>query len=122
MNSNGYFYVGNGIAYIPYEDLSKEKIQIGVNPSGEPTYSSMWKLAKVNLNTNSAIDLIIPDNLWLTQYQNSVSKDNKFYIALSPVGKDGNVYIFDNNSLSPNGTIGAKITGTGAEQYYIGIY
>jgi len=68
------------------------------------------------------IDLNVPDDLWLTQYQNAPVRDGKLYIALSPVGKDGHVYIFDVDSESKEGTRGATITGTGADQYFIGIY
>jgi len=120
--SNGFFYAGGGIAYIPYEDRSKDQIQIGVNPQGEPSYSSMWKLARMDFNKGTAVDLNVPDDLWLTQYQASVVRDGVFYIALSPIGKDGNVYMFNVDSESANGTLGASITGTGADQYYIGIY
>ncbi len=120
--SNGWFYAGNGIGYIPYEDLSKDKIQIGVNPDGEPSYSAMWKLARMDFNKGTVVDLNVPDNLWLTQYQSSVVRDGIFYIALSPVGSNGNIYMFDVDSESPDGTLGAGITGTGADQYYIGIY
>lgn len=120
--SNGFFYAGNGIAYIPYEDLSKEQVQIGVNPSGEPSYSSMWKLARMDFNKGTVVDLNVPDDLWLTQYQNAVVRDGILYIALSPVGKNGNIYMFDITSESPDGALGASITGTGADQYYIGIY
>jgi hypothetical protein len=122
MASNGFFYAGGGIAYIPYEDLNEEQVQIGVNPQGEPSYSSMWKLARMDLGKGTAVDLDVPDNLWLEQYQNAVVRGGKFYIALSPVGVDGNIYMFDVASDSPNGTLGASITGTGSEQYYIGIY
>lgn len=120
--SNGYFYAGNDIAYIPYEDLSKEQIQIGVNPEGEPSYSAMWKLAKVDLKNKTAIDLNVPDDLWLTQYQTAVTRNGVFYIALSPVGKNGNIYMFDVASNSKDGKLGASLVGTGADQYYIGIY
>ena len=120
--SNGFFYAGGGIAYIPYEDKSKDQIQIGVNPQGEPSYSSMWKLARMDFNKGTAVDLNVPDDLWLTQYQASVVRDGVFYIALSPIGKNGNIYMFNVDSESANGTLGASITGTGADQYYIGIY
>lgn len=120
--SNGWFYAGNGIGYIPYEDLSKDKVQTGVDPEGNPTYSAMWKLARVNLNDGTAVDLNVPDDLWLTQYQNSIVKGGKFYIALAPVGKVGNIYIFDITSTSKDGVKGAGLVGTGADQYYIGIY
>jgi hypothetical protein len=120
--SNGWFYAGNGIGYIPYEDRTEEQIQIGVNPSGEPSYSAMWKLARMDFNKGTVVDLNVPADLWLTQYQNAPVRNGKFYIALSPVGKDGHVYIFDVNSESKDGTRGASITGTGADQYFIGIY
>ena len=119
--SNGWFYAGNGIGYIPYEDLSKEQIQTGVNPQGEPSYSAAWGLARMDLNNNTVVDLKVPENLWLTQYQTAVIRDGVFYITLSPIGGTGNVYMFDVTSTSPNGTLGAKIT-SGADQYYVGIY
>jgi len=120
-SSNGWFYAGNGIGYIPYEDLSKEQIQTGVNPQGEPSYSAAWGLARMDLNNNTVVDLNVPENLWLTQYQTSVIRDGIFYIALSPIGGNGNIYMFDVNSTNPSATLGAKIT-SGADQYYIGIY
>jgi len=119
--SQGFFYVGNGIAYIPYEKKHLPQIQIGVNPSGEPSYSAPWGLARMDLINNTVVDLNVPDGLWLTQWQTSVVKDGKFYIALSPVGAAGHIYIFDVNSTSPNGTLGAA-TVAGADQYFIGIY
>ena len=120
-DSNGWFYAGNGIGYILYENLDDEQIQIGVNPSGEPSYSAPWRLARMDLNNNTVVDLNVPDKLWLTQYQTSVVRDGVFYVALSPVGGNGNIYMFDVNSTSPDGTLGASIT-SGADQYYIGIY
>ena len=120
--SNGFFYAGNGIAYIPYEDLNEERVQIGQNPQGEASYSSMWKLARMDFNTMTAVDLNVPNNLWLQQYQSAVVKDGYFYIALSPVGANGNIYMFDVNSTSKDGKLGATLTDTGADQYYIGIY
>lgn len=120
--SNGWFYAGNGIGYVPYEDLSKDKVQTGVDPEGNPTYSAMWKLARVNLNDGTVVDLNVPNDLWLTQYQNSVVKDGKFYIALAPIGVVGNIYIFDIASTSKDGVKGTELVGTGADQYYIGIY
>ena len=120
-SSNGWFYVGNGIGYIPYEKVGDAQVQIGVNPQGEPSYSSAWGLARMDLNNNTVVDLNTPNGLWLQQYQTSVVRDNKFYIALSPVGTQGHIYMFDVNSTNPEGTKGAKIY-SGADQYYIGIY
>ena len=121
-HSNGFFYVGNGIAYVPYEDLSTASHTAGVDPNGRETKSRSWKLARVDLNKKTAVDLQVPDGLWLTQYQNSVVRDGKFYIALSPVGQPGHIYAFDIKSESPVGTKGATIDGQGVNQYYVGIY
>ena len=121
-SSNGFFYAGGGIAYIPYEDLSKDQIQIGVNPQGEPSYSAEWKFARMDFDKGTALDLNVPDGLWLNQYQNAPVRNGKLYVALSPIGKEGHVYIFDVNSESAEGTKGASLVGTGADQYYIGIY
>ncbi len=120
-SSNGWFYVGNGIGFMPYEKIGDAEVQIGVNPSGEPTYSSAWGLMRIDLNSQTVVDLETPANLWLQQYQTSVARDGKFYIALAPVGEQGYIYIYDVNSTSSKGTQGAKITA-GADQYYIGIY
>lgn len=120
-SSNGWFYAGDGIAYIPYEKRDLNKIQIGVNPQGEPTYSAAWGVARVDLNTKTAVDLEVPEGLWLTQYQTSVVRNGVFYIALAPVSGKGNIYMFDVKSTSATGKKGAEIT-SGADQYYIGIY
>ena len=120
-SSNGFFYAGNGIAYIPYEKKHLPQIQIGVNPQGEPSYSAPWGVARMDLKNNTVVDLEVPDGLWLTQWQTSVVRNGKFYIALSPVGKPGHIYMFDVDSTSPKGTLGAS-TVAGADQYFIGIY
>lgn len=119
--SNGWFYAGNGIGYIPYEKVGDEQVQSGVNPQGEPTFSAPWGLARIDLNNNSIVNLEVPGKLWLRDYQNSVVRDGKFYIALASVGGKGNVYVFDVNSTNAKGTLGATITA-GADQYYIGIF
>ncbi len=120
-SSNGWFYAGNGIGYVPYEKVGEAQVQIGVNASGEPTYSSAWGLVRIDLNSKSLVDLETPKGLWLQQYQTSVVRDGKFYIALAPVGEQGYIYNFDINSNDSKGTQGAKIKA-GADQYYIGIY
>ncbi len=120
--SNGFFYAGNGIAYVPYEDYTTESHKVGVDPDGKDTFSYDWKLARIDLNKGTAVDLNVPGKLWLTQYQNSVVRDGVFYIALAPVGSEGNIYMFDVNSESAEGKKGAALKGTNAQQYYIGIY
>lgn len=121
VSSNGWFYVANGIGYMPYERLDEQGIQIGVDADGKPTYSSSWGLARIDLNTNSAVDLNVPTGLWLTQYQTSAVKNGVFYIALAPISGKGNIYMFDVKSTSKDGKKGAAIT-SGADQYYIGVY
>lgn len=120
-SSNGFFYAGNGIVFMPYEKRHLAQIQVGVDPQGNPSYSSAWGLARIDLNTKTVVDLEVPDNLWLTQWQNSIVKDGKFYIVFAPVGQAGHVYTYDVNSTSTKGTKGAA-TVSGADQYFIGIY
>lgn len=109
--SNGWFYVGNGIGYVPYANTD-------LGDTGDP----VWAVARIDIRNNTAIKLNLPDKLWLQQYQNSVVKDGKFYMALAPLGETGNVYIFDPSSTSADGfTKGASLQ-TGADAYYIGIY
>lgn len=122
VSSNGWFYVGKGIGYVPYQKLDEDQFEMGVNPEGVPTKTSVWGVARVDLNNNTAVDLDVPKGkLWLTQYQTSIVRDGKFYIALAEVSGKGNIYIFDVNSTSTKGTLGAEIT-SGVDQYYIGVY
>ena len=104
--SNGWFYAKNGIGYIPYEDMTTPSKVIGVDPDGRETSSHMWKLARMDFNNGTVVDLNVPDDLWLTQYQNAPVRGNKLYIALAPIGKEGHVYIYDVSSTDPNGTKG----------------
>ena len=68
------------------------------------------------------VDLQVPAGLDLRDYQYSIAKDGKFYMALAPKSGSGNIYIFDINNTSATGyTVGAKITSA-ANQYYIGIF
>ncbi|MBB1150324.1 DUF4374 domain-containing protein [Myroides sp. NP-2] len=121
VSSNGWFYVGNGIGYVPYEKMDEAEIEMGVDKDGKPTTTHEWGLARVDLNNNTAIDLEVPQNLWLTQYQTAAVRDGKFYIALAPVSGQGNIYIYTISSTSPKGEKGAVIT-SGVDQYYIGVY
>ncbi|WP_223267147.1 hypothetical protein [Polaribacter sp. IC073] len=110
--SYGWFYAGNGIGYVPY--LRSDE----TNSNSD----SNWSVARVDLYNGTAIKMNLPTNLWLRQYQSAVVKDGKFYMAITPTGKDGNVYIFDTTSTSPDGfTVGATLENL-AEGTYIGIY
>lgn len=111
--SNGWFYAGNGIGYVPYYDIAK----------GNSAAAAAWGVARVDVYNGTAIRMNIPGALWLHQYQYSVKgNDGKLYMALAPVGTDGNIYIFDPASTSPDGfTTGATLKGA-AGQFYIGIF
>lgn len=110
-STQGWFYAGGGIAYVPYL-----KADLGAKSSAN------WGVARVDLYNKTVVDLEVPASLWLQQYQYSVVKDGKFYMALSPVGGAGHIYIFDVKSASTKGyTLGASIT-SGADAYYIGIF
>jgi hypothetical protein len=109
--SNGWFYVGNGIGYVPFaqSDLGG-------------TSDAVWSVARVDLYNGTAVELDVPDNLWLQQYQNSILVEDKFCMALGPKGGEGHIYMFDVNSAEPDGfTVGTTLEA-GADSYYIGIY
>lgn len=108
---NTWFYVGNGIGYLPY-------LRANEGSSSE----SVWSVARIDVRAKTAVKLNLPSNLWLQQFQNGVMIDGKFHMPITSKGGSGNVYIFDPTSTSPDGfTKGAKLE-TGADAYYIGIY
>jgi len=111
--SNGWFYVGNGIGYVPYAntDLSTNWFS-----------DSVWSVARVDLYNKTVVNLNVPKDLWLTQYQSGVVKDGKFYMSITPTGVDGNVYIFDINSENANAFEKGATLKNLAEGTFIGIY
>lgn len=110
-SSNGWFYVGDGIGYVPYANTDEGEL-------ADP----VWSVARVDVYNNTAVKLALPKNLWLQQYQYSVAHEGKFYMAIAPRGGEGYIYIFDPTSAAPDAfTKGAKIQ-TGADAYYIGIF
>ncbi|MCR6643046.1 MAG: hypothetical protein NVV82_29655 [Sporocytophaga sp.] len=110
--ADGWFYVGNGIGYIPFLDTD-----LGT------TSTNNYSLARIDLKNNTAVVMNLPANLWFRQYQNSVVADGKFVMAVVPSGADGNFYLFDPSSTSPNAfEVGAKIKNRGAGTAYIGVF
>ena len=109
--SNGWFYISDGIGYVPY-----------ANSDQGGTGDAVWSVARVDLYAGTAIKLNTPDNLWLQQYQNSVATDGKFYMALAPLGEQGYIYEFDINSESADAMTPAAAIESAADSYYIGIY
>jgi len=109
--ANGWFYVGNGIGYVPYANAD-------LGGTGDP----VWAVARIDLKNNAATKMNLPANLWLQQYQNSIMIEDKFYMAIAPLGEQGNIYEFDPSSTSPDGFVRGATLQTGADAYYIGIY
>lgn len=100
-------YAGNGIAYAVYTHE---------NANGQGF------VARIDLNAKTAqrVEGIDYDaSLDFGQYQGFVVDGNEVYIAVTPVGKDGNIYVID----IPTGAVtkGAKLVNeTG--NHYIGLF
>ncbi|CAM1347880.1 hypothetical protein [Tenacibaculum insulae] len=114
VGANGWYYVGNGIAYAPYYDAS-----VG---SGSDQ-ATPWGVTRIDLYNKTAVKLNVPANLWMWYYQSGVlGKDGKFHMAIAPLGAKGNIYSFDPKSTSADGfTKGAELDN-GADSFYIGVY
>lgn len=112
---NGWFYVGNGIGYVPFYDAEKGK--------GSDKKVAAWGVARVDIYNKTAVKLNLPKNLWLWYYQNGIlGRDGKFYMAIAPLGQNGHIYKFDPKSTSPDGFEKGATLETGADSFYIGVY
>lgn len=99
-------YVGNGIAYAVYHHEA----------------SDQGFVARLDLNAKTAklVDGIAYDaDLDFGQYQGFVVDGKEIYIAVTPVGKDGNIYIID--SVTGAVTKGAKLVNKPGN-HYIGVF
>lgn len=101
-------YAGNGIGYVLYS--------LVVDGSRTGGY-----IARVDLNARTATRVDIPGNpnLSFGQYQGITVHGEEVYIAVAPVGQDGNIYIF--NSGTGEVTQGARLVNKTGNQY-IGIH
>lgn len=101
-------YAGNGIGYVIYS--------LTVNGSRTGGY-----IARVDLNSRTAIKQNIGNeaNLDFGQYQGIARNGDEIYIAVTGVGADGNIYIF--NSRTGAMTKGAKLVNKAGNRY-IGVY
>lgn len=99
-------YAGNGIGYILYTHD---------NANGQGF------IARVDLNTQKAtlVDIPYDADLDFGQYQGFVVNGDDVYIAVTPVGKDGNIYII--NSKTNAVTKGAKLINKPGN-HYIGVF
>lgn len=98
-------YAGNGIGYILYTHEGTEQGYI----------------ARVDLNAKTATKVAIEYDADLNfgQYQGILVSGDEVYVAVTPTGKDGNIYIF--NSKTGAVTKGAKLVNK-AGNHYIGIF
>ncbi|WP_281233049.1 hypothetical protein [Flavobacterium gelatinilyticum] len=99
-------YVANGIAYAVYHHEG----------------SDQGYVARLDLNAKTAklVEGIAYDTaLDFGQYQGFVVDGNELYIAVTPVGKDGNIYIID--SVTGAVTKGATLVNK-AGNHYIGVF
>ena len=114
VKAQGWFYAGNGIGYATTYDPIK----------GSSSTAKAWGITRVDIYNKTAIKMNVVGDLSLGQYQMAkVGPDGKVYMALAPVGKNGNVYIFDPAKSDADGfQIGTKLINTGVDNSYIGIF
>ncbi|MDT0294450.1 hypothetical protein ACFQ3R_11800 [Mesonia ostreae] len=113
VGANGWFYVGNGIGYVPFYDatLGRDKEQ------------AAWGVARIDIYNGTAVKLNLPANLWMWYYQSGVvGKDGKFNMAITPLGQQGNIYKFDPTSASPDAFEKGAALDNGADSFYLGVY
>lgn len=107
-------YAGDGIAYVMYT-------HDGAAASNFNTAEQQSFVARVDLNAKTAqlVNLPYEPDLYFFQYQGWVVNGDEVFVAVTPVGKDGNIYIL--NSRTGEVTKGAKLANkTG--NHYIGIF
>lgn len=98
-------YAGNGIAYVLYTHEG----------------TTQGYIARVDLNVKTATkeNIEYDANLNFGQYQGILVSGDEVFVAVTPVGKDGNIYIF--NKRTGAVTKGAKLVNK-AGNHYIGIF
>lgn len=97
----GWFYVGDGIGYMP----------IQLEDEGNYYSDNSWSVARIDLNAKTAVKLNVPLS-GLFSYESGVVSDGKFYMAVSPTGSDAYVYEFDPSSTSSDGFLtGLELDG-----------
>ncbi|MGX7686584.1 hypothetical protein ACWA1C_05415 [Flectobacillus roseus] len=98
-------YAGNGIAYALYTHDG----------------TTQGYIARLDLNAKTAtkIDITYDADLNFGQYQGILVSGDEVFVAVTPVGKDGNIYIF--NKKTGTVTKGATLVNK-AGNHYIGIF
>lgn len=98
-------YAGNGIAYALYTHDG----------------TTQGYIARLDLNAKTAtkIDITYDADLNFGQYQGVLVSGDEVFVAVTPVGKDGNIYIF--NKKTGTVTKGATLVNK-AGNHYIGVF
>lgn len=102
-------YAGNGIGFVIYSL---------VNSAGKRTGGY---IARLDLNAKTATKYKLPNEATLNfgQIQNVTMYGDDVFVAVAPVGQDGNIYVF--NRKTGVMTVGAKLVNKPGNQY-IGVY
>jgi hypothetical protein len=91
VGSAGWFYVGNGIGYMAVQ----------LEDQGDYFTANSWSVVRLDVYNKTAVKLNVPQSM-LFSYENAVVNNGKFYMAISPIGGEANVYEFDPSSSSPD--------------------
>ncbi len=102
-------YVGDGIAYLMYTHENAAVSSL--------TNQSQSYLARVNLynRTASTVSLPYDVDMYFFQHQGILVKGDNVYIPMSPIGKDGNIYVINRNTGVV--TTGAKLKNAAGAQF-----
>lgn len=107
-------YAGNGIAYVMFT-------HDGAAASNFDDGRQQSFLARVDLfsQTAAVVDLPYEADVYFFQYQGFAVHGDKVYVAVAPVGKDGNIYILD--SVTGEVSKGAKLINEPGN-HFIGVF
>ncbi len=101
VGTAGWFYVGNGIGYMP----------LHLEDAGNYYTENSWSVARVDVYNQTAVLLDVPLS-GLFSYESGIIDENKFYMAISPIGGSAYVYEFDPSSSSSDAfTSGLALDG-----------
>ena len=102
-------YAGNGIAYLMY---SHENATVSSLTNQPQSF-----LARVDFNSRTATQVNLPYDvdMYFFQHQGILVYGDNVYIPLSPIGKDGNIYVI--NRRSGVVTKGAKLKNVAGAQF-----